>query len=174
LLVFDKLERGVLVNIDGYANVSNVSEAAKVAVRAQFTDIEKEAAKVANVAVHSVVTTPGVSWQDLAERVAGLARSEARGDAIGRAVSLLTRSQMRVMTTARKARRKLDRDVDAHTVVLSGGGRPSRKRGENSSESRRGGWHFAEAQGSEYASTLMVLVALPLVMAGVLVLLVRS
>jgi hypothetical protein len=141
----------------------------------QFATIEQDASKVANVSVHSIVTTAGQSWPDLAQKVVELARSAARGDVLGRAAALLARSRMRITTTAKKARRKLDRDVEAHTAVIAGMNDPSgRGRDDSGSSRRRGGWHLAEAHESEKTSALMALVALPLVMAGVMMLLVRG
>ena len=159
---------GVLVNVDGYANLSQVTEETRAAVRSQFQQIEATAAALPNVRVHSVSTTPGVAWQELAQQVVGLARGEARGDYIGRVIALFTRQQMRLKTTAKKARRKVIRDDEANTAVLAG----MKGRRRSSSSGRRGGWHLAHSKDSQSPAALMALLALPLLMAAGMLLLV--
>lgn len=178
MVVFGAQQRGVLVNVDGYANMTTVSDESRAAVRAQFADIEKKAATVPNVVAHSIVTSTDVSWQDLARRVVDLSRSVARGDTVGRAIALLTRQQMKLWTGARKVRRRIIRNDAADTVVLrgAGGSDGSRTRGDHNGAGsrRRGGWHLAQTEETERATTLMALVALPLVMAAVMLALVRG
>jgi NAD(P)-dependent dehydrogenase (short-subunit alcohol dehydrogenase family) len=168
---FSEQGHGVLVNVDGYANISLVSDEDRAAVRSQFLDIEGQAAAIPDVSAHSINTLPGQSWQDLAKQMVGLARGEARGDYIGRAISILARQQMRLRLTAKKARRKVIRDDEAHTAVLAGTSGARRTRSEGST--RRGGWHLAYSKESEQTTSLMAIVALPLLMAAGMFLLVR-
>lgn len=178
LVVFKAQGRGVLVNIDGYANMSAVSESSRAAVRTQFASIEANASTLPGVTAHSIIAAPGTAWLELAKRVVELARGAARGDVLGRAVALLTRQQMRLSSGTKKARRKLARDDEAHTAVLAGmGNGPTRGRTGSASENtrRRGGWHLAHTSDStERTSALMALVALPLVMAAVMLMLVKG
>jgi hypothetical protein len=85
---------------------------------------------------------------------------------------MLTKQQMRLRVTAKKARRKVIRDDEAHTAVLAGMSAGRRSRGEGST--RRGGWHLAYSKESSAQTTsLMALVALPLIMAAGMLMLVR-
>ena len=176
MIVFRAQKRGVLINVDGYANMCSVSDGALAAVRAQFAAIERGAASVPGLVTHSITTTHGISWQELAGRVARLAHSEARGDVIGRAAALLTRQQMRLWSAGKAARHRLGRKDAASRGVLmkreSGRSRRASKR-DGEGHRRRGVWHVAYTKdGTERTAALMALVALSLVMAAVMLALV--
>jgi hypothetical protein len=86
---------------------------------------------------------------------------------------MLSRQEMRLRVTAKKARRKVVRDDEAHTAVLAGMNEVRRSTRTGDGSQRRGGWHLAHSKESEQTSALMVLVALPLLMAAGMFLLVR-
>lgn len=173
LKVFEIQKRGVLVNIDGYFTMPEVSGTARTAVRQLFSSLSSSASSLPGVISHTIVAATGVAVSDLARRVAELARASARGDAVGRATALLTMQQLKLWTNARKARRKLERDHSAHTVVMEGAVRAS-KSDERDENRRRGGWHLAYARDTNQTSALAVLIALPLLMAAVMLVLVRG
>jgi hypothetical protein len=178
--VFGVQKHGVLINVDGYQNMPALSELIRDTVRERFAKVEEQVAPLESVQVHSVLTPPGgAPVVDLARSVVDLARSTARGDLLGRAAALLSRQQMRLLSTARGARRRFRR-AGSDAMGLAAGSRTGDGSAQGTGRSdpdvptRRGGWHLAYTDEGQRTLAVMALIALPILLAIVMLVLVRG